>query len=110
MAVTADKIIPAKDAEAVQTTQYTSSTGRTVIDKFTANCHLPAGATLSVHIVNAAGVADATNLVATKALADGEAYTFPEVVGHVLGAGDFISTLASVGAAVSIRASGRVIT
>lgn len=46
----------------------------------------------------------------TKALASGEAYTFPEIVGHVLGPGDMLSTLASAAASITIRASGREVT
>ena len=51
------------------------------------------------------------NLIAkTKALTAGECYTFPEIVGHVLGPGDVISTLASAATSITIRASGREVT
>jgi hypothetical protein len=46
-------------------------------------------------------------VVKTKTLQPSETYTFPEVVGHVLAPSGFISTIASAGAAISIRASGR---
>lgn len=36
-----------------------------------------------------------------------EVYTFPEIVGQVLNAGDFISTIAGTATSVNIRASGR---
>jgi len=42
-------------------------------------------------------------------LQSGEAYTFPELVGHILNTGDYISTLASVAASITIRVSGREI-
>ena len=37
-------------------------------------------------------------------------YTFPEVVGHVLEPGGFVSTLAGSASALVIRASGREVT
>jgi hypothetical protein len=39
----------------------------------------------------------------------GETYTFPEIVGAALAAGDFISTIAGTATAINIRASGREI-
>jgi hypothetical protein len=43
----------------------------------------------------------------TKTLAAAEVYTFPEIVGQVLVAGGFISTIAGAASAINIRASGR---
>jgi len=106
MTVTAKCLLEAKQAESAQTTQYTAATGtRTIIDKFTARS--VAGATLSVNLVSSGGAAGASNLVVTKTLAAGEQYTFPELVGQVLNAGDFISTIASVATDTVIRISGR---
>jgi hypothetical protein len=48
--------------------------------------------------------------VKTKSLAAGETYTFPEIVGHYLENGGYISTLAGTGSAINIRASGREVT
>lgn len=111
MAVNVTVLIQPKDAEISQTTQYTASVVRTIIDKFTATNYSAAAATISVNLVTVATLAGNSNLVVkTKSLAAGETYTFPEIVGHVLAPGDFISTIASVAAAVSIRASGREIT
>lgn len=112
MTVTAKPIINGKLAEAAETTQYTAPTGtRTIIDKFT-GCNISAAAaTLTARIVVSGGAAGTSNTIAlTKTLAPGETYTFPEMVGHVLAAGDFISTLAGTAAAISIRASGREVT
>jgi len=51
MTVTIENIIPAKDAETVDTTQYTSTNAKTIIDKFTAT-NVTAGAlTLSINLV-----------------------------------------------------------
>jgi hypothetical protein len=46
----------------------------------------------------------------TKTLQASEVYTFPELVGQVLGAGDFISTIAGTGSAINMRVSGREVT
>lgn len=109
MSVTAKTLIAAKFAEAAQTKQYTAEGVRTIIDKFTAtNTSATANATLSVFLVPLAGTAgDANVTVKTKSLQPLEAYTFPEIVGHVLEAGTFISTLAGTATTISIRASGR---
>jgi hypothetical protein len=106
MTVTAKCLLEPKQAENAQTSQYTVATGtRTIIDKFTARS--VAGSTLSINIVASGGAAGATNLIATKTLAAGEHYTFPELVGHVLNAGDFISTICTVATDTVIRISGR---
>jgi hypothetical protein len=105
--VTSRPLFTTKEAAAAETTQYTTPAGtRTIIDKFTAYNTTGAPVLLTVRLVANAGTAGATNAVVAKSLAAGEAYTFPEVVGHVLEAGGFISTLAAA-AGVNIRASGR---
>ena len=112
MAVTTRALVSAKQAENVETTQYTAPAAtRVIIDKFTGTNTTGAAATLTVRLVPSGGGAGAGNTIASaKTLAAGEAYTFPEVVGHVLNPGDFISTLAGTAAAITIRASGREVT
>jgi hypothetical protein len=111
MAVTVQVLIPAKTAENAQTTQYTSTGVTTLIDKFTATNYSATAATLSVNLVSSGGSAGNDNLIIkTKTLQPSETYTFPEIVGAALGAGGFISTIASAASAINIRASGRVIT
>ena len=110
MAVTISNIIPAKTAENAQTTQYTSNGVQTIIDKFTATNYNTAAATISVNLVTAAGAAGNDNLIVkTKTLLPSETYTFPELVGHVLPSGGFISTIAGMASAINIRASGRLV-
>lgn len=110
MAVTISNIIPAKTAENAQTTQYTSNGVQTIIDKFTATNYNTAAATISVNLVTAAGSAGNDNLIVkTKTLQPTETYTFPELVGHVLPVGGFISTIAGTASAINIRASGRLV-
>mgnify|MGYP000872965201 CR=1 FL=1 len=111
MSITAKAIIPAKQAENVQTTQYTAaSSTRTIIDKFTATNTSAGSVTLSVNLVTSGDTAGNQNLITkTKSLAAAEVYTFPEIVGHVLNPGDFISTIAGAATSITIRACGREI-
>jgi len=111
MTVAVRILIPAKTAESSQTTQYTSTGAQTLIDKFTATNYSGSPATISVNLVTSAGSAGNDNLIVkTKTLQAGETYTFPELVGSALNAGDFISTIAGTASAINIRASGRLVT
>ena len=110
MAVTISNIIPAKTAENVQTTQYTSTGVQTIIDKFTATNYSGSAATISVNLVAPSGSTGNDNLIVkTKTLQPSETYTFPELVGQVIVLGGFISTIAGTATAINIRASGREI-
>ena len=110
MPIIAANIIPAKNMENAQTTQYVATGVTTIIDKFTATNFSSGMVNVSV---NLAAVSEATGnsnlIVKTRTLQPGETYTFPEIVGHTLPAGGFVSTLASAAAAVNLRASGREI-
>lgn len=111
MTVTVRVLIPAKIAEATQTTQYTANGVTTLIDKFTATNYDTVARSISVNLVATAGTAGNNNLIVkTKTLQPAETYTFPEIVGAALLSGDFISTIASAATAINIRASGREIT
>ena len=108
MTVTVKVLIPAKIAEATQVTQYTATGVTTIIDKFTATNYSACAATISVNLVTAADTAGNQNLITkTKTLQPAEVYTFPELVGQVLMASGFISTIAGTATAINIRASGR---
>lgn len=112
MSAVAKVLIGALQAQAAETTQYTAPAGvRTILDKFTGTNTTAAAATLTVRLVPAAGTPGAANtIVSARAIAAGEAYTFPELAGHVLAPGDAISTLSGTAAAITIRASGREVT
>jgi len=111
MTVTVKVLVPAKTAENAQTTQYTASGVTAIIDKFTATNYSAAAATISVNLVTSADTAGNQNLITqTKTLPAGEVYTFPELVGQVLAAGGFISTIAGTASAINIRVSGREVT
>jgi hypothetical protein len=106
--ITAKVLIPAKIAEATQTTQYTANGVTTIIDKFTATNYSGSAATISVNLVTAADTAGDQNLITkTKTLQPSDVYTFPELVGQVLSVGAFISTIAGTATSINIRASGR---
>lgn len=110
MAIVAKNIIPAKNAENAQTTQYVATGVTTIIDKFTATNFSSGMVNVSVNLATVGESTGNSNLIVkTRALQAGETYTFPEIVGHILQPGGFISTLASAAAAVNIRASGREI-
>jgi hypothetical protein len=110
MTVTVKVLIPAKIAEATQTTQYTATGVTTLIDKFTATNYSAVAATISVNLVTSADTAGNNNLIVkTKTLQAGETYTFPEIVGAALAASGFISTIAGTVTSINIRASGREI-
>jgi hypothetical protein len=108
MAVNLRVLIPAKIAEASQTTQYTATNVSAIIDKFTATNYDTTARTISVNLVTGFDNAGNQNLIVkAKTLLPSETYTFPELVGHILAPGGYISTLASAATAINIRASGR---
>ena len=109
MTVVAKCLVEAKYAENSETSQYTAGSGvRTIVDKFTGTNVTAVAALLTIKIIASGGTASADEtIVYQKSLAAGETYTFPEVVGQVLNAGDFISTLAGTASAIVIRLSGR---
>ena len=110
MAVTPKVLIPAKQAENAQTAQYTATAVRAIIDKFTVTNTSAGNVSISVNLVTVADVAGAGNLIIdTRLLVPDQTYTCPELVGHVLDDGGFISTLASAATSLTIRASGREI-
>lgn len=111
MGVLVKTLIPSKQAENAQTTQYTTVNCKTIIDKFTATNTSASNVTLSVNLVTSGGSAGVSNLVTdSRSIAPDETYTFPEIVGQVLESGAFISTIASAATSLTIRASGREIT
>lgn len=112
MAVNVKVLIPPKQAENSQTTQYTAGTSLyAVIDKFTVTNTSISIVQFSCNLVTSGDTAGVSNLIIdAKSIHPDETYTCPELVGHVLAAGGFISTLASAATSLTIRASGREIT
>ena len=111
MTVSIKVLIPAKQAENSQTTQYTATNCKAIIDKFTITNTSGGNVTISVNLVTVSGSPSAANLIMdTRAIAPDETYTCPELVGQALEPGGYISTIASAATSLTIRASGREIT
>jgi len=111
MTVSIKVLIPAKQAESSQTTQYTATNCKAIIDKFTVTNTSAGNVTFSANLVTSGGSAGANNLILdTRSIAPDETYTCPELVGQALESSGFISTIASAAASLTIRASGREIT
>lgn len=108
MTTTPKALIESKFAETAETAQYPSTDCKTSIDKFTATNVTALNATIAVSIVPAAGTAGPSNRIGfTKTIPPGKVDLFPELVGHILESGDYISTLAGTASAIVIRSSGR---
>ena len=111
MTVTVTVLVPAQTANNTQSTVYTATGVTAIIDKFTATNYSGTAATISVNLVTSGDTAGNNDLIVkTKTLQASETYTFPELVGHVLRPGGFISTLAGTASAINIRVSGREVT
>ena len=111
MTVTVKVLVPAKLVVAATTKQYTANGVTAIIDKFTATNYSAVAATISVYLVTVSGSEGDLNLITkTKTLQASEVYTFPELVGQVLGVGDFISTIAGTATSINMRVSGREVT
>jgi hypothetical protein len=111
MTVSVKVLVPAKLVVAATTKQYTANGVTAIIDKFTATNYSAVAATISVYLVTVSGSEGDLNLITkTKTLQASEVYTFPELVGQVLGVGDFISTIAGTATAINMRVSGREVT
>jgi len=111
MSVSIKVLIPAKQAENTQTTQYTATNCKAIIDKFTATNTSAGNVTISVNLVISGGSAATSNLIVdARSIAPDETYTFPELVGQALEQSGFISTIAGAATSLTIRASGREIT
>lgn len=108
MTVTVTALVETGYAAAGETTVYTATGKRAILDKVTG--YSAAGGTLTLKLVPSGGAAGAGNIVVAKTFAAGEVYTFPELVGHVLSPGDFISELSGGASTVVRRISGREVT
>jgi hypothetical protein len=111
MAVTVKNIIPPKQAESSQTSQYTAISCKCIIDKFTVTNTSASNATITVNLITPSGSAGASNrILASKVIVPNETYACPELIGQILESGGAISTLASAASALTIMASGREVT
>ena len=108
MAVTLKVLVPPKQLENAQTSQYTATNVRAIIDKATITNTSANNVTVSVNLVTVSGSAGASNLIIdTRTIVPDETYLCPELVGQVLEAGGFISAIAGAGTSLTMRVSGR---
>lgn len=110
MAVTVKVLVGPLQMPNAQTTQYTATNVRTIIDKATVTNTDTVNRTFSVNLVNSGGSASNANLIIDdKTVVPGETYLCPELVGQPLDPGGFISTIASAATALTLRIGGREI-
>jgi hypothetical protein len=110
MSVTSKPIIASQYAAATETTEYTATGVRTIIDKFTAYNSSAAVVAVTVKLVAAGDSASAEEVIETKGVPAGETWGFPYIVGHALEPGGIISVLAGTAGVVVIRATAREVT
>lgn len=109
MSVVDKAAIEASYVPNTETTAYTVAAGvRGTILKYTVTNVSASSATITVKLVASGGsAATANTIVPGKSVAPGETYNCPELVGHTLNAGDFISELAGTASALVRRATIR---
>lgn len=111
MTVIVKTLVAPKQMEASQTTQYTATAVRALIDKATVTNTDTVNRTFSVNLVQSGGTAGNTNLtIKDRTVVPGETYLCPELVGQALDSSSFISTIASNATSLTLRVSGREIT
>jgi hypothetical protein len=111
MTVTVKVLVPPLQMQNSQTTQYTATAAKAIIDKATVTNTDTVNRTFSVNLVTSGGSAGNSNLVIDdRTVVPGETYLCPELVGQALEPGGFISTIASAATALTLRVSGREIT
>jgi len=112
MKILAKALVSAKYAGTTGAPDYAAASGaRAILDKFTATNTHSSAITLTVNIVPAGGVVDSSNrIVSGRSINAGEAADLSELKNQVLNPGDFLAAVASVGAKLVIRVSGREIT
>lgn len=112
MAVTAKCIYEAAQLPAAATTIATAAANtRLIIDKLSVINTSAATVTVTVNVVQSGGSVATTNaLINAYSLVQNGTYGCPEIVGHVLNPGDFVSVTASAATAVNARLSAREVT
>ena len=111
MTVTVKTLVAPLQMQATQTTQYTATLAKALIDKATVTNTDTVNRSFSVNLVQSGGTAGNANLIIDdRTVVPGETYLCPELVGHELDPGAIISTIASAATALTLRVSGREIT
>lgn len=108
--VTAKNLVGSKFIENAQTTQYTATGVKALIDKCTVTNISGAAATFSINLVTTGSSGTSNLIIKDQSVAAGQVYTCPEVVGHILEAGGLISAISNTASALVLRVSGREVT
>ncbi len=106
MPVTIRCLIESKFAAVSQAVEFTAA-APTIIDKLTATNVSGVPVSFTAHLLPTTGGAANRNKMLSVTLRAGESYLCAELVGHVLDAGQRISTAAGAASSIAIRASGR---
>jgi hypothetical protein len=108
MTVVAKCLYETQSIPAAETSMYPAPANtRTIIDKHTLTNTTGAAITATVRLIpSGQTAAGGFAIMSAVSIAAGVSYTCPEIVGHVLNPGDFISILPSAVGLVG-RASGR---
>lgn len=111
MTVTAKALVEGQIVPATDTTVYTAPLNTTtIIDKVTTANYDTVSRVVTISIVASGGSVGDAYYIAKRTLTAKETYIWPEVVGQILNAGDYVSVIASNATGVNIRMSGREIT
>jgi hypothetical protein len=111
MTVTAKNLVEGTIVPATDTTVYTAPANTTtIIDKVTTANYDVTSRVVTISIVAAGASVGDAYYIAKRTLAAKETYIWPEVVGQILNAGDFVSVIASNATGINFRLSGREIT
>lgn len=111
MASNVKNIIPPKYAETSQTTQYTSTASKTIINQFSLANQNTVPVSIAINIVKSGDSASNVNrVIPSQSVFPGKSIILPTLIGESLEPGDFISTIASAVDSITISATGTVIT
>jgi len=97
---------------AANTTLYTAAANTRVrITAATVTNDSATARYISFHLVPSGGaVGDAYLILNQRVIGDKESYTLPELIGHVMDTGDFLSAIAEAADALSVQISGIAVT
>lgn len=111
MTVTAKVLLEGTIIPNADTTVYTTPLSTTtIIDKVTSANYDTVARTITISIVKAGNAVGDAYYIAKRTLAAKETYIWPEVVGQILAAEDYVSAICSNNTGVNLRISGREIT
>jgi len=107
MTTTTTQLIAPKQIAGSQETQYTATNVTAKIGKFTVTNTSTSPVQFSCNLVSSGGTPGNDNLIIdARTISPDETYSCPEIVSHTILNGDYISTLSSAAASLTIMASG----